>query len=183
MCFTKSSDRSRLTGLPEIQQDPKYDLHKIIACEDDSLNPLLNDCKYYEPSSFDKITGNRFKMKILHLNIRSLPGKLSKLLDLLSKLKDSNHEIDIILLCETFLTDTTKDSVDIKGYTLKEDHRKTMTRGGVAIYINDKLNFTERPDLSIFDEGHFEWSPILINSLFWINMKVFYKKLNAKIKT
>ncbi len=151
----RNTNRSRLTCLQSIEKDPRYDLHEIMDCEDESLNPLLNECKYYEPFSFDKITDSKFKMKILHLLILEV-YRANYLNYWITKLKDSHHEIDVILLCETFLTGETKNSVEIKGYTLQEDHRKNMTRGGVAIYINDKLNFKERPDLSIFDEGHFE---------------------------
>ncbi len=156
MCQQQPSNRSRLTGIGDIQQDPSKDLYSIINSEDEESNPLLDNCKYYTPSAINTISGERFRLKVLHINIHSIPAKLVELKNLLQKLKDANHEVDLILLCETFLNDTNKNSVSIDGYTLREDHRQTMTQGGVAIYINNKLQFIPRPDLSIFDEGVFE---------------------------
>ena len=156
MCFQRPSNRPRVDSVGEIQQDPSKDLYSIINSEDEDSNPLLDNCKYYTPEAINSISGDKFKLKVLHINIHSIPAKLSELKNLLQKLKDANHEVDLLLLCETFLNETNKNSVDINGYTLREDHRQTMTKGGVAIYINNKLQFTPRPDLSIFDEGVFE---------------------------
>ena len=156
MCFQRPSNRSRLAGIRDIQQDPSKDLYSIIISEDEESNPLLDNCKYYTPDAVNIISGDKFRLKVLHINIHSIPAKLVELKNLLQKLKDANHEVDLLLLCETFLNDSNKNSVDINGYTLREDHRKTMTQGGVAIYINNKLQFIPRPDLAIFDEGVFE---------------------------
>ena len=38
---------------------------------------------------------------------------------------------------------------NIKGYNLVYKNRTTATRGGVAIYINEKYNFIQRDDLAI----------------------------------
>ncbi len=45
---------------------------------------------------------------------------------------------------------------DIPGYTFIHNSRKSLSRGGVAMYILDNLSFIERVDLSEFDEGKFE---------------------------
>ncbi len=63
--------------------------------------------------------------------------------------------IDVILLCETFITDNSKQSCELEDYELIEEHRKNMQRGGVAIYVHKSL-FVERGDLNIFEEGFFE---------------------------
>ncbi len=44
----------------------------------------------------------------------------------------------------------------IPGYTFIHNSRKSLSKGGVALYILDELSFTERPDLNTFIEGEFE---------------------------
>ena len=154
MCLQRPPNRSWV--ISDIQQDPSKDLYSLLNLEDEESNPLLDNCKYYTPTAINNISSEKFKLKVLHLNIHSIPAKLVELKNLLQKLKDANHEVDLILLCETFLNDTNKNTVDIDGYTLREDHRQNMTQGGVAVYINNKLQFVPRPDLAIFDEGVFE---------------------------
>ncbi len=154
MCFQRPTNRPGLIN--DIQQDPSKDLYSILNHEDEDSNPLLDNCKYYTPSAINSISSEKFKLKVLHINIHSIPAKIVELKNLLQKLKDANHEVDLILICETFLNDSNKNTVDINGYTLREDHRQNMTQGGVAVYINNKLQFVPRPDLSIFDEGVFE---------------------------
>ena len=123
MCFQRPSNRPRLSGIEEILQDPSKDLYSLFNSEDEVSNPLLDNCKYYTPAAVNTISSERFKLNVLHINIHSIPAKLVELKDLLQKLKDANHEEDLILICETFLNETNKNSVDIDGYILREDHR------------------------------------------------------------
>ncbi len=156
MCLQRPTHRSRLVGIHQIDDDPTKNLYDLIDNESDDINPLLNNCKYYEETNLDRISGDKYKFRVLHLNIRSLPAKLNDLKILLSTLKGVGHEIDIVMICETFLNETNKDSCQIDGYTIEELHRTNIERGGVALYINKRLKYKPRPDLSIFDEGHFE---------------------------
>ncbi len=156
MCLSKPLDRSRLEGLPHIDNDPSKNLYDIIDDENDGINPLLDSCKYIEETELKNINAKDLKFRILHLNIRSLPSKLTELKNILQNLKNAKLEIDLVLICETFLTDATKDSCKIPGYTLEEKHRKSLTKGGVAVYINNRLDYSIRDDLSVFNEGQFE---------------------------
>lgn len=120
-------------------------------------SPLNSQCDYYsydELTELDCFTSN---LNILHLNIHSLLSKKSQLIDLLNKLNESGHGIDIILLCETFLTDKFVSKCKINGYSLAnwENRRKTK-QGGVAIYSRKGLKTIARKDLTIFKEGYFE---------------------------
>lgn len=89
----------------------------------------------------------------MHLNVQSLPAKFDKLKDLLSELNEQNIHIDLILLCETFLNKNNFNMYNLPGYKFVCSNRPHSSRGGVAIYINDKLNFKLRPDLSTFVPG------------------------------
>ncbi len=138
-----------------ISNNPLKDLFDLI---DIQQSPVNNSCTYTTPDElkFESIRINGSELSILHLNIHSLPGKIDELRSLLSILKAKKMHIDVILLCETFITDTSKDQCKLDDYDLTEEHRKNMQRGGVAIYVHKSLKFSERKDLNIFQEGFFE---------------------------
>ena len=140
--------------IDDLQSDPLYDLFELIG-EDE--NPLMDDCKILMPGDINLTLDTNCKLRVLHLNIHSLLSKLNDLKSLLTVLSNSNCEVDIILLCETFLTDNTVAACKIPHYTLIESHRTNLTRGGVGIYINNKIRYKERLDLSIFKEGYFQF--------------------------
>ena len=91
----------------------------------------------------------------MHLNIQSLPAKFDQLKLLISNLNDQHIYLDFILLCETFLTDNIANQFNISGYDMVYKNRQS-NRGGVAIYINSKLNYKLREDLMINQPGIFE---------------------------
>ncbi len=141
--------------LDKISNDPLKDLFDLIDLQQ---NPTVNNCTYIEPDNINlqNYGTGKDQLSILHLNIHSIPSKLDQLKDLLRKLKEKNISIDVILLCETFLTDVSKESCKIDGFKLFDEHRKNMTKGGVAVYVRNSLKFIDRNDLNIFDEGQFE---------------------------
>ncbi len=71
-------------------------------------------------------------------------------------MRKRNITIDVILLCETFISESNKQSCKLDDYELFSEHRKNLTKGGVAIYVHKKLKYIERNDLNIFEEGFFE---------------------------
>jgi len=95
MCLHPKPDKCRLD---EISSDPKNNLSNLIS---EDANPLVSMCSYYEPTQVSELNGDNYKLKILHLNIRSIPDKIDDLRSLLQKLKDVNCEIDFVLVCET----------------------------------------------------------------------------------
>ncbi len=98
---------------------------------------------------------HKFEYSSMHLNIQSLPAKFEQLKLLLSILEEKDINLDFILLCETFLTDNIANKFNITGYDMVYKNRLT-NRGGVAIYINNKLNYKMRDDLAINKPGVFE---------------------------
>ncbi len=150
MCLGNRTDSFRLG---QIERDKSKDLFDLI---DLNFNPLKNECNYTEPEDLKNESTNSSQLVTLHLNIHSIPDKLDQLKDLLSTLSENNVHVDVLLICETFITDSIRSKCDIKGYDLYDEHRKNITRGGVAIYVNKKLKYKERKDLNVFDEGKFE---------------------------
>ena len=141
------------TPLSQIENDVSKDFYKLM--EDDDC-PLLNNCCYREPNDVDHLENGSAKLKVLFLNIRSLPDKIDQLQDLLNILKDKNYEMDLILLCETFINDKNVDRCKLANYTFEEVHRTKKVGGGVGIFVNSKLKYKVRNDLIVFDEGIFE---------------------------
>jgi len=134
----------------------KYkDLNELVNIDDEDAT-LLNGCKYIEPSAIDQLSGKNFKLRILHMNICSVNSKSNRLRTLLDTLRNAHCEIDVILLCETYFTDSNVAFCHLDGYTLTEKHRKSSKGGGVGIYVRKNIKFVERSDLSVFIENQFE---------------------------
>jgi exonuclease III len=60
------------------------------------------------------------------------------------------------MLCETFLKDDNAHLFQISGYKLVYKNRRIKSKGGVAIYVKDSIQFKINDDLSTFIEGEFE---------------------------
>ena len=152
-------------------------------------NPLLNNCQYYEAQDLGNIS-EKYNLRVLQLNIRSLPNKIDQLTDLLRTLKENNQEVDLILLCETFINDVNLMQCTLSNYYFEEIHRKNKSGGGVGIFINKRLKYKSRSDITIFNEGIFESifleiksnkKNIIVGSVYRIpntNEKLFIDKYN-----
>ena len=99
---------------------------------------------------------NNYNLLILQLNIPSILAHQHELKQLLRDLEKKNSSIDVVLLCETFLTKKTIDMVNVGGYTHVSKYRSTKKGGGVSILLKDGISYKRRPDLDIFQEGETE---------------------------
>ena len=117
----------------------------------DPLTFLCDDCKYYSPEEFTDLNNDN-SLVAFHINCQSLTSHWDDLNELLCKLNPNEHMLDIIGLTEIFkIHDTVDYSLD--GYhpiIHKTRNESTHCRGGVALYINEQLNFDVREDLSFF---------------------------------
>ena len=122
------------------------------------LKELNINSNYYDIESLQNVSDveEEFQYIALHINIHSIPDKLHKLKNILSRLRDVNIKVHFILLCETFLNEYNKSMCDLPGYKLVPESRKQMTKGGVALYISDEFDFKQRHDISATYEGEFE---------------------------
>lgn len=150
-----NTDSTPTTRLTEISEDMTKDLYHLMDDEDND-SPLLDNCQYIEPDEIDNLSAKHAKLKVLHLNIHSLPDKIHQLQNLVTILKDKSYELDLILICETFITPLNINRCKLSNYTLVENHRVNKKWGGVAIFVNNRLKFKLREDITIFDEGKFE---------------------------
>ena len=141
--------------------DLRYLYDRTTQYENIETNPFnLADINsnYYDVNDIlpDKFSHNNFQCKMLHLNIQGLSSKFDQLQTLLSELSDAHVEIDYILLCETFVNDDNAHLFKLPNYNFIYKNRKIKSKGGVAIYIRDNIQYNLREDLSIFIEGEFE---------------------------
>ena len=126
-------------------------LLNLIDCED----VLLTDCCYLDLSDLTQFS--RFNdFVVAHLNIHSLPNKYDDFVEMLNILSDKNLLPDIIGLCETFLSEKNYSKYSFDGFDIISQYRKCKKQGGVSIMVKSHINFIERLDLSLFEEGKFE---------------------------
>ena len=71
-----------------------------------NIDDCLANCPYVEHGELFKIRHDNAIFNILHLNIRSLVKNLHELRVLLDEFEQEKIRIDVICLCETYLTDT-----------------------------------------------------------------------------
>ena len=100
-------------------------------------NNITENCTY--GNVYQLSNSKEYNLKILQINIQSLISKLDKFKQFLSNLNKMNSVPDIILMCETFLTDSNEKFVNIPGYNLITNNRKNKKGGGVAILIKKIL--------------------------------------------
>ena len=118
---------------------------------------LWNDnCNYTEIETCFNLNPNNYNLLVLQLNIRSILAHQHELKQLLRDLEKKNSSIDVVLLCETFLTKKTIGMVNVVGYTHVGNYRNTKKGEGVSILIKDGISYKRRQDLDIFQEGETE---------------------------
>ena len=105
------------------------------------------DCKYLEIENLEKSKTNRNDISIIDLNIRGLLNKQDQLKRLII-----DTEADIILVCETWLTQIKEIHVDLTTHKLTSKHRPDRIGGGVGILVHKNLRSRARPDLQIETE-------------------------------
>ena len=89
---------------------------------------------------------------------------LSELRQLITTLDNKGTQVDLILLCETFLNRKTIKLVTIPGYEIITNCRETSKGGGTAILIRSNIPYKLHPDLVDFIEKDSEMSYIEITT-------------------
>ena len=117
------------------------DLHTL----EENLGKLLcseNGCPYTDLT--DSPSERPVKVKqglinILHVNIRSFNKNVDNLTYLLSELEEQGIVVHVIGICEMFLSDKTKDLIQVENYQLVHKCRKDKLGGGVSLLVHDKI--------------------------------------------
>lgn len=118
---------------------------------------LPSECNYLElDNDLPPQSNSNNAFVVAHLNIHGLPSKYDDLKDIIDKLDSKKLAPDIILLCETFLTEKNHTRYNLDGYDLISEFRRKKLKGGVSILIRSHIQYVERVDLRVFEEGMFE---------------------------
>ena len=103
---------------------------------DELDNTLWNDkCDYIDLERCANLNLNNYNFVIMQLNIRSILAHQHKLNQLLRTLEEKNIRIDVVLLCETFLTSKAERMVNVSGYAHVGNHTPKKKGGGVSILL------------------------------------------------
>ena len=118
---------------------------------------LWNDkCDYIEIENCTNLNPNNYNLDIVQLNIRSLLSKQTELNQILRNLERRKSKVDIVMSCETFLSNQTSHLTNVPGYTVFADLRKTHKGGGTAILVSSDITCRHRTDLVKFKEMELE---------------------------
>ena len=130
MCLNRKDHT--LIDQPSFSLSHKLDLNFNICCYED-----------YSPNLCNITTDD--ELNIMHFNVRGLLNKQLELHDLMTNC--GGRTIHVACLNETWLTDTNKSHVSLKGYTYTGKEQVNKKGGGVGFLISDKLKFRRRDDL------------------------------------
>ena len=75
---------------------------------------------------------------------------------LISRLNQTGIVVHFILLREIFLVEANVHMFDIPGFSFIHKIRKSLSQGGVAMYISNDFNFSDIPDLNKHIEVDFD---------------------------
>ncbi len=145
----------RLSGSDQYDFAQIY--NKYITNDDDNAAESaamdIDNCKYYSPDQFTELSqDNNDTMSIFCVNCQSINAHWDGLSDLLCELNSESHKFDFIGLTEIFKIHE-HTNYTIEGYhpiLYKCRPESEISRGGVALYINENLNYSIRDDLSVF---------------------------------
>ena len=137
------------------QRDPPHtdDTHDIALEIINSLHghtDLNNISNYYDLDGYNKLaTHDTNKINILHINSRSLPKNIDNIIAFLATLSTTP---DILAVTETWLTNINKQLHQLPGYHSYHLVRTNRAHGGVTIYISNKLQSQQIPDLTLIND-------------------------------
>ena len=106
---------------------------------DDTVLGLVkpkNNCPYVIDDEIDLLdTEMNENFHVLHLNIRSFLKNVNYLKLLLDDLLQRNVIIDVVLLCETFVTNDNIRSIGLPGYQCFNKNREDKQGGGILVFV------------------------------------------------
>ena len=105
---------------------------------------LMNSIKngaYISPDDIESISG----IRVMHVNIQSTAAKHQEVLNLLTELNDT---VDVMLFCETFLTEVNATNYEFASYN--SFHKIRASRGGgCSVFVKEGISYVCREDISL----------------------------------
>ena len=150
-----------------------------------------DNCDYIPIDEISDIRCNKANFKAVQLNIRGLISKCASLSTLLSQCL-LTKKMDIVMLCETWLTSSVKSLLNVPGYQYHGLECTSRKGGGVGLLIANAIKFKPKHDLDIinadieccFVELFTKSGNMICGSLYRppnTNVKNFQKLLNGRM--
>lgn len=114
---------------------------------------MINNCAYYTDTTFNDSVKLHNKLSVLHFNSQSLNKKIDNIKDYLSQF---TSPFNIIAVSETWMSDNKGTDLTMTGYEMFYTNRKDKRSGGVALYIDRKLDCKSIENMSLAVEGVLE---------------------------
>ena len=114
------------------------------------LEKVLDTCDYLSFEEASEITSEDHELTAIQLNVRGLISKSNDLSKLITGCL-KKHKVDLVLLCETWLTPDVKSLVSIPGYNFHGIEHCDKKEGGVGLLIAEELHYKNRQDLNVFN--------------------------------
>ena len=103
---------------------------------------MWNDkCDYIDIEDCVNLNLNCYNLIVMQLNVRSLLSNQSALNQLLRDLENRKSKVDLILLCETFLTGQLCRLVRFPGYKFISTERANRKGGGTGILVREEIMY------------------------------------------
>ena len=109
-------------------------------------------CDYRDIEQCTNMNPENYNFIVMQLNIHSLLSNITELKLLLTKLERHNLPVDVLLLCETFLTKKTERLIHIPHYKHYSNSRTIYKGGGTSILIRDGIIHKRQKDLEMMLE-------------------------------
>ena len=119
------------------------------------LGCINDNCVYTDVSTVNipNEWANDTFYTVLHLNVRSLPGKIDRVYDLISTLHSKDIIVDFILICETFMNNFNEKLCTLPGYNLVNNNRINGRGGGVCIYVRNGITYNVIESLKLNEDN------------------------------
>ena len=121
---------------------------------------------------------NERKIKVGHLNVRSLKNRIHHTLVKETVLL---HKFDIFTISESWLDNTVSDTkLDILGYALYRQDRQISKGGGVCVFVKNNIKVSLLPDISAINNGFQQlWLQVQLNKCKSLVLCVAYRPPNS----
>lgn len=114
------------------------DMENNIDPENNLFCNINISCRYYTENQYNATIREEKNISIIHFNTRSLYANFHKMKEYLSQF---NTPFNIIAISETWINDEKGVDFELNGYEFNYINRKNKSGGGVAIYVDNSLEY------------------------------------------
>ena len=122
--------------------------NEVNALPDIGLDMSQDTCDYIKIDEVCTLCLSQNDLLVLQLNIRGLVSKQSDISRLITDCTNSHKKVNVVMLCETWVTKETKNLINIPGYDFVGLEHENKKGGGVGILVARELKYKIRNEYS-----------------------------------